>query len=98
VVFRLFVQSRATAKATRVLSDSAVELVNLRIALTVGGKAPALHILIVSIKRSLNDFERICVDSKELWLEAGIQPDQVLIDENLSTHVRAGSDADSWDV
>ena len=54
--------------------------------------------MVVVIERSPNDFERIRVDSQELWLEAGIQPDQVLIDENLSTHVRAGSDADSWDI
>src|SRR5258705_9530397 len=39
---------------------SAVELVNLRITLAVGGETPALYIMIVGIKRSLNRGVKRC--------------------------------------
>src|SRR6266404_4448926 len=68
------------------LCHSAVELVNLRIALAVGGKAPALYIMIVRTKRSLNNIERVRVRPQELWLKAWIQPDHILIHEDLSAH------------
>src|SRR5258708_30205653 len=66
------------------------------VALVFGWEQACLHIMVVVIKRSPNDFERIRVDSQELWLEAGIQPDQVLIDENLPAHTGTGADADRW--
>ena len=71
---------------------------NLRIALAVVGEVPALYILIVRIKRGLNNFERVRVCPQELWLEAGIQPDQILIDEDLPAHPGTGADADRWNL
>jgi hypothetical protein len=66
------------------LCRAAVELVNLRIALVVRGKAPALYILIVGIKRSLNNIECVRVRPQEHWLEAWVQADHILIHEDLA--------------
>ena len=52
---------------------------NLRIALAVVRETPALYIMIVRIKRSLNNIERVCVRPQELWLEAWIETDHILI-------------------
>ena len=59
------------------------------VALVFGWEQACLHIMVVVIERSPNDFERIRVDSQELWLEAGIQPDQVLIGKALEARQKA---------
>ena len=86
------------AKATRELCRAAVELENLRIALAVVGEAPALYVMIVGIERSLNNIERVRVRPQELWLKAWIQPDHILIHEDLAAHTGTGADADRWNL
>src|SRR5438132_1202548 len=71
-----------------------IELVNLRIALAVVGETPALYILIVRIKRRLNNVECVRVRPEELRLKVRIQANQILIDENLPAHTGTGADAD----
>ena len=85
---------RAMVKATHESCRAAVELVNLRIALAVVGETPALYIMIVGIKRSLNNIERVRVRPEKLWLKSWIQANQILIDENLPAHPGTGTDAD----
>ena len=80
------------------LCHFAVELVNLRIALAVGGKVPALYIIIVRIKRGLNNIERVRVRPQELWPKAWIETNHVLIHEDLAAHTGTGADADRWDL
>ncbi len=46
---------------------------NLRITLAVVRETLALYIIIVRIKRSLNNVERVRVRPQELWLKAWIQ-------------------------
>ena len=86
------------AKATRELCRVAVELVNLRIALAVVGEPPGLYVMIVRIKRSLNNIERVRVRPQELWLKAWIQTDHILIHEDLAAHTGTGADADRWNL
>ena len=85
---------RAMVKATHESCRAAVELVNLRIALAVVGEAPVLYVMIVRIKRSLNNIERVRVRPQELRLKSWIQTDQILIHEDLPAYTGTGADAD----
>ena len=76
----------------------AVELVYLRIALVVVWEVPALYILIVRIKRQLNNVKCVRVRPEELRLKVWIQANQILIDENLPAHTGTGADADRWNL
>lgn len=67
-------------------------------ALAGGGKAPAFYIMIVRIKRSLNNIERVRVRPQKLWLKTWIQADHILIHEDLAAYFGTGAYTDRWNL
>src|SRR6202162_1489974 len=67
------------------------------VALAVRGEAPAFHVAIIGIERSLNDPEGVRIGPQKFRFEARVEAEHVLVDENLSVDVRAGANADRRD-
>src|SRR5262245_26100072 len=59
-------------------------------------ECPGFDITVVGIKRRPNHFESVRIHSQELWFEAGIETEHVLVDQNLSAHMWPSADAYSW--
>ena len=54
---------------------------------------PAFYVAIIGIERSLDQNEGVRVGPQKFWLETWIEPEHILVDENLPADARAGAHA-----
>src|SRR5262245_48855857 len=70
----------------------------ISVAFTFRWECSGFDIIVVSVERRPNDFESVRVHSQELWFEAGVKTEHILVDQDLSAHMWTGPNTDSWNL